>query len=101
MAFLHCELFSDALGMATAVNVILPDKGALGDAATVLILHGLSDNCTGWTRYTSVERYARERGLAVIMPECSAAFIPTWPAACRISPMFPRSCPRSAAGCSL
>ena len=66
MAFLHCELFSDALGMATAVNVILPDKGALGDAATVLLLHGLSDNCTGWTRYTSVERYARERGLAAI-----------------------------------
>lgn len=74
MAFLHCEIFSKTLNMATAVNVILPDKGALCDANTVYLLHGLSDNCTGWTRYTSVERYARERGIAVIMPEVQRSF---------------------------
>ena len=74
MAFLHCEIFSETLDMATAVNVILPDSGALCEANTVYLLHGLSDNCTGWMRYTSVERYARERGIAVIMPEVQRSF---------------------------
>lgn len=69
MAFLHCEIASESLRMATAVDVILPDKGDLSEVKTLYLLHGLTDDCTGWTRYTAVERYARERGLAVVLPE--------------------------------
>ena len=69
MAFLTCEVFSKTLNMATALRVILPDEGELGAADTVYLLHGLSDNSSGWTRYTAVEQFARERGLAVVMPE--------------------------------
>ena len=69
MAFLHCEITSESLRMATAVDVILPDKGGLSEVKTLYLLHGLTDDCTGWTRYTAVERYARERGLAVVLPE--------------------------------
>ena len=32
------------------------------------LLHGLSDDHTAWLRYTSIERYAAARGLAVVMP---------------------------------
>ena len=71
MAFLHCEIASESLRMATAVDVILPDKGELSEVKTLYLLHGLTDDCTGWTRYTAVERYARERGLAVAAG-CSA-----------------------------
>ena len=74
MAFLNCEVFSKTLNMATALRVILPDEGELGAANTVYLLHGLSDNSSGWTRYTAVEQYARERGLAVVMPEVQRSF---------------------------
>jgi S-formylglutathione hydrolase FrmB len=38
------------------------------------LLHGLSDDDTAWTRYTSIERYAAERGLAVVMPQVHRSF---------------------------
>ena len=74
MAFLRCEITAESLRMATAVDVILPDKGDLHDAKTLYLLHGLTDDCTGWTRYTAVERYARERGMAVVLPEVQRSF---------------------------
>ena len=74
MAFFHCEIASESLRMATAVDVILPDKGELSEVKTLYLLHGLTDDCTGWTRYTAVERYARERGLAVVLPEVQRSF---------------------------
>ena len=82
MAFLHCEIASESLRMATAVDVILPDKGELSEVKTLYLLHGLTDDCTGWTRYTAVERYARERGATSTLP------------------LSPASCPPCAAGCS-
>lgn len=74
MAYLRCDIFSEAMDMATSFVAILPDKGALQDCPVVYLLHGLSDNCTGWSRYTAVERYAREKGAAVIMPEVQRSF---------------------------
>lgn len=74
MAFLRCEIASESLRMATAVDVILPDKGDLSEVKTLYLLHGLTDDCTGWTRYTAVERYVRERGLAVVLPEVQRSF---------------------------
>jgi S-formylglutathione hydrolase FrmB len=38
------------------------------------LLHGLTDDDTAWTRYTSIERYARARGLAVVMPQVHRSF---------------------------
>ena len=32
------------------------------------LLHGMTDNQTIWTRNTSIERYAAEHGIAVVMP---------------------------------
>ena len=74
MAFLHCELFSEVMNMATAVNVVLPDEGNLSKVPVVMLLHGLSDNASGWCRYTACEQYAREAGFAVIMPEVQRSF---------------------------
>ena len=74
MAHLRCDIKSDALGMNTSLEVVLPDEGKLKDAPVIYLLHGLSDNCTGWTRYTAIERYARDKGAAVIMPEVQRSF---------------------------
>jgi S-formylglutathione hydrolase FrmB len=38
------------------------------------LLHGLTDDHTAWTRFSSVERYAEERGLAVVMPQVHRSF---------------------------
>ena len=79
MAFLECRFFSEALGVSVTANVLLPQqttaqiglKGvADSDGAPVLyLLHGLSDDESIWLRRTSIERYATQYGLAVIMPD--------------------------------
>ena len=71
MAFLTLNYKSDALGMSTAVNVILPESAKHGTGTpykTLYLLHGLTDDHTAWTRFTSIERYAAEYGIAVVMP---------------------------------
>ncbi len=42
--------------------------GPSGALPVLYLLHGLSDDHTAWLRYTSIERYAAARGLAVVMP---------------------------------
>lgn len=69
MAHLRCDVKSEALGMNTSLEVVLPETGKLRDAPVIYLFHGLTDNCSGWSRYTAVERYARDKGAAVVMPE--------------------------------
>ncbi len=77
MALLHLHFHSDVLGMAMSADVILPQKNTslIGmrtetseHFSTLWLLHGLSDDHTIWQRRTSIERYAAERGIAVVMP---------------------------------
>lgn len=79
MALLNVNFFSEALGIQTEVLVILPQKATNGqigieskaeDSAykTLYLLHGLSDDQTIWMRRTSIERYASEYGICVVMP---------------------------------
>jgi S-formylglutathione hydrolase FrmB len=84
VALLTCHFFSDALEVSTAMTVLLPQTtheqiGLTGvapvDPPPVLyLLHGLSDDETIWTRRTSIERYATEKGLAVVMPRAGRSF---------------------------
>lgn len=77
MAFLEMNFYSNALKANVAVNVILPEnyKGSdtsgapAGTYKTLYLLHGLSGNHTDWIRRTSIERYATQYGIAVVMPE--------------------------------
>jgi S-formylglutathione hydrolase FrmB len=85
MALLDCQFFSDVLEVSTAMTVVLPQETqaqigmtgiAAGDrpAPVLYLLHGLSDDHTVWQRRTSIERYAAERGLAVVMPAVHRSF---------------------------
>lgn len=78
MAFLHLSFFSQVLNMNTTVNVILPEVSAEctgADGYQVLyLLHGYSGNSDDWMRFTAVERYAQEHGLAVVMPSAGNSF---------------------------
>ena len=78
MALMHVNFFSDTLGMAVDMDAIIPQAAGEqkdlkiaadgGPYKTLYLLHGMSDNQTIWQRRTSIERYAAELGLAVIMP---------------------------------
>ncbi len=84
MALVHCDFFSDVLGLSTSMTVILPQStsgqiGMSGEVSTgetpvLYLLHGLSDDHTIWTRRTSVERYVAPLGLAVVMPRVERSF---------------------------
>ncbi|MDR1145070.1 MAG: esterase family protein [Verrucomicrobiales bacterium] len=85
MALAYVNLFSESLGLSTAINVLLPQPtsaaqiGLQGAAArasypVLYLLHGWSDDETSWLRRTSIERYAAELGLAVVMPRVDLSF---------------------------
>lgn len=69
MAHLVVDYYADALGVQTRMHVLLPQRLAAGKAKTLYLLHGMSDDEGTWMRRTSIERYAEERGLAVVMPD--------------------------------
>lgn len=60
--------------MNTSMTVVLPEDREMKDARVVYLLHGLADNTSGWSRYTSVERYARAYGVALVIPEVQRSF---------------------------
>ena len=85
MALIDCDFFSETLEVGTALTVVLPQQTAeqIGVSSTSIgadgppllyLLHGLSDDHTAWLRYTSIERYATARGLAVVMPAVHRSF---------------------------
>lgn len=76
MSFIQQAFFSETLQLATSMNVLLPrltqaQRDRLGPDhkfPVLYLLHGMSDDHTGWTRYTAIERYTRYLNLAVVMP---------------------------------
>lgn len=88
MAYLHCNFFSDALSLNTDINVIIPspnsdelmnDKDSAyfvpGVKYQVLyLLHGTYGDYTDWMRLTSIEKYAQNHKLMVVMPSVGNSF---------------------------
>lgn len=70
MSLLHINFYSDVLGRAARADAILPAGPAPeGGFPTLYLLHGMTDDPTIWQRRTAIERYADERGMAVVMPD--------------------------------
>lgn len=84
MIHLRTDFFSEALGRSTSMTVLMPQTtqrqigldgvGRAGATPVLYLLHGMSDDATTWTRHTSLERYAAERGIAVVMPMVDISF---------------------------
>jgi S-formylglutathione hydrolase FrmB len=74
------QFFSHVLGMRSTMNVLVPQRPpeALGKPLkkypALTLLHGLSDDHTAWTHWSSIERYAETYNLAVIMPAADNSF---------------------------
>lgn len=74
MALLHVDFYSDVLGRGAHMDAILPERCPEARWRTLYLLHGMTDDHTTWQRRTSIERYAEERNLAVILPETELAW---------------------------
>ena len=85
MALITIQFLSESLGRQCTVQVVVPQRqtgGEIGIAnnataekyKTLLLLHGLSDDYSIWARRSSIERYATERGIAVVMPSADRSF---------------------------
>lgn len=76
MSLFQIHTFSRVLRLSVGINVVIPEPGTtFGDPReqektfpVLYLLHGLSDDETIWERRTSIERYADERRIAVVMP---------------------------------
>ncbi len=85
MALIKCDFFSKTLEKCSTIYVVLPQRETSGQIGiknvcengkfkSLLLLHGLSDDESIWLRRTSIERYATEYGIAVIMPCADRSF---------------------------
>jgi S-formylglutathione hydrolase FrmB len=68
MPWCQISFFSEVLKKEVGMNVILPKTGRAPFPAYYL-LHGLSDDHTGWMRRTRIEPYALEYPLVVVIPD--------------------------------
>ena len=82
MALINLKFYSQMLGMQTEAYVVIPQKATKGEIGIkgksedreykcLYLLHGLSDDHSIWLRRTSIERYAADYGICVVMP-CGA-----------------------------
>jgi Predicted esterase len=72
MALIKMEFFSTTMGMDTEVYVIMPEiSGEFSDKKEIPVLyclHGGAANYSDVLRNSCIERYARQKGIAVVLP---------------------------------
>ncbi len=85
MALIELKFFSQMLGMQQEAYVVIPQKSTNGEIGIkgksdskeykcLYLLHGLSDDHSIWLRRTSIERYAADFGICVVMPCAAKSF---------------------------
>jgi len=88
MAFFQCGFFSPTLCFNTSINVFIPTPNSdeiLNDKSSdyfkndgrfqlLYLLHGAYGDYMDWMRLTSIEKYAQDHKLAVVMPSASNSF---------------------------
>ncbi|GGG94328.1 esterase family protein [Staphylococcus pragensis] len=81
MALIELNYLSTTIGKHQTLNVILPEDESFfkkdeeaNPLKSMLVLHGLSSDTHSYKRYTSIERYANEHQLAIIMPDADHSF---------------------------
>ncbi len=76
MALIETRFDSEVLDLSLGMNIILPEHPSAWQEppAVLYLLHGLSDDHTIWSRRTSIERYAYDYNLAVVMPDAYKSF---------------------------
>ena len=76
---LTCNFRSAVLRRNTQITVILPtpetEEAPIAENMKVLyLLHGLHGDESSWVRFSNIERYAKDAGIAVVMPGVGNSF---------------------------
>lgn len=76
---LNCNFRSAVLRRNTQITVFLPtpeteEAPIAKDMKVLYLLHGLHGDESSWVRFTNIERYAMEAGIAVVMPGVGNSF---------------------------
>jgi putative tributyrin esterase len=87
VALIECRFYSEVLGEDTSIFAVIPTttfedvmkKQKMNHKPgakfqTLYLLNGIGGDHSGWVRNTSIERYARRKCLAVIMPAAGRSF---------------------------
>ncbi|TLN02914.1 esterase family protein [bacterium] len=79
MALIRIEHVPATVKMNLPLYVIAPDPGMmhglpLRERKVLYLLHGLSDDASAWSRYSTIELVARQYGLVVVMPSVGRSF---------------------------
>ncbi|MBS1708533.1 MAG: esterase family protein [Armatimonadetes bacterium] len=74
MPVCHLSYYSEVLKKQAQATVLLPSPIVPGPWHVMYLLHGLSDDHTAWTRWTSIERYVDGLPLVVVMPDGGRSF---------------------------
>jgi S-formylglutathione hydrolase FrmB len=88
MALFHCNFYSSTLYMNTDLYIIIPTMNSDellnkkrfdyfqpgAKYQTLYLLHGAYGDYSDWIRLTSIEKYAQEKKVAVIMPSAANSF---------------------------
>ncbi len=81
MILYSVNLLSKTLGLRSEVLLLLPQKrlsdlqvGRKEKYPVLYLLHGLTDDHTAWLRWTSLERYAENLNLVIVMPAVHRSF---------------------------
>ena len=78
MAFFRGDIRSQVMEMDTSVSVILPTDRPVADQPrpyrVLYLYHGIKLNSTGWPRWSRLETWCKETGMAVVVPEVQRSF---------------------------
>lgn len=80
MALATLKFYSQALGTQAEINVIIPQRPANEENKAnekykcLYLLHGFGDDHSTWLRNTSIERYADNYGICVVVPYAEKSF---------------------------
>ena len=78
MAFFQGNIYSKMLGMETQLYISMPHDGrrycTFEQPKTLILLHGISDNASGWARRSQADYFAEKYGIAVFIPEVQRSF---------------------------
>jgi S-formylglutathione hydrolase FrmB len=79
LAWIQCQFYSETLSLSTGINVLIPQHSAIqvsgsGKLPVLYLLHGLSADHTDWIRHSFIERYAENKGIAVVMPSVGRSY---------------------------
>ena len=76
MIKLNCSFFSESLGRDAQVTVLLPTSAQQSRSSypVLYLLHGLSDSADSWLHRTSLDRYANDHEIAIVLPNAARSF---------------------------